>query len=234
MCTRARAHKHLPWWPRAGVGTEKQSCQGLGPYRHLLCQAGERMQEPLKCLDKHRLKTGLPFPCADESAQAGAMLQRPPSGMRLNLSRARTESSDGASLPPAGLPEDGTPWQDQDITGITLDTLHLLSQWLLLAPAACRQAHLPAHANASDCCLEKQRTCKAFEVTYTPSLQRACPGSSTLSPARTPLRYGMMHSRQEAFRELGQHLMRALTTPLPEVLRMAERSDAIACTSSMG
>ena len=84
--------------------------------------------------------------------------------MRLNLSRARTESSEGSALPPAGLPEDDMPWQDQDITGITLDTLHLLSQWLLLAPAACRRAHLTAHANPLKCCLGKQRTCKASEV----------------------------------------------------------------------
>ena len=92
---------------------------------------------------------------AEEGAQAGATLQRPPSGMRLDLSRARTESSEGSALPPAGLPVDDTPWQDQDITGITLDTLHLLSQWLLLAPTACRRAHLPAYAYALECCSEK-------------------------------------------------------------------------------
>ena len=44
----------------------------------------------------------------------------------------------------------------------------------------------------------------------------------------------MMHSRQEAFRELGQHLMGALTAPLPEVLRQVEQDGAIAHTVSMG
>ena len=91
------------------------------------------------------------------------MLQRPASGMRLNLSRARTESSEGCALPPAGLPEDDTPWQDQDIAGITLDTLHLLSQWLLLAPAACRRANLPSHANALTCCLESGAAAKNLQ-----------------------------------------------------------------------
>ena len=100
--------------------------------------------------------------------------------MRLNLSRARTESSEGSALPPAGLPEGDTPWQDQDIIGITLDTLHLLSQWLLLAPAACRRAHLSAHADALKCCQERQRTCKAFEVDCIPCFRMACPESSTL------------------------------------------------------
>ena len=163
------------------------------------------------------------------------MLQRPVSGMRLNLSRARTESSEGSALPPAGLPEDDTPWQDQDIAGITLDTLHLLSQWLLLAPAACRRAHPPARANALKCCLERQRTCKAFEVDSIPCFQMACPESSTLkSPVWVSLRPGMMHSRQEAFRELGQHLMRALTAPLPGLSRLAEQDGAVARTVSMG
>ena len=90
--------------------------------------------------------------------------------MRLKLSRARTESSEGSALPPAGLPEDDTPWQDQDIIGITLDTLHLLSQWLLLAPAARRRAHLSAHADALRCCLERQRTCSASELECRPLL----------------------------------------------------------------
>ena len=172
---------------------------------------------------------------AEDAAQAGAPLQRPASGMRLNLSRARTESSEGSALPPAGLPEDDTPWQDQDIIGITLDTLHLLSQWLLLAPAACRRAHLSAHADALKCCLERQRTCKASELECNPCFQMAFSVSSTLSsPVWVSLRHGVMHSRQEAFRELGQHLMRALTAPLPEVSRLAEQDGAVAYTASMG
>ena len=44
----------------------------------------------------------------------------------------------------------------------------------------------------------------------------------------------MMHSRQEAFRELGQHLMRALTAPLPEVSRLAEQDGGVARTVPMG
>ena len=155
--------------------------------------------------------------------------------MRLNLSGARTESSEGSALPPAGLPEDDAPWQDQDITGITLDTLHLLSQWLMLAPAACRRAHLSAHANALKCCLEEQRACKASEVGCIPCFPRACPGSSTLeSPVWVSPRHGMMHSRQEAFRELGQHLMRALTAPLPAISGLAEQDGVEARTVSMG
>lgn len=77
--------------------------------------------------------------CAEEGGQAGSMLGRVPSSMRLDLSRARTESGEEKSL--GGLPEDSL-WLDQDATDITLITLHLLSQWLLQAPQSCRQGQL--------------------------------------------------------------------------------------------
>ena len=155
--------------------------------------------------------------------------------MRLNLSRVRTESSEGSALPPAGLPEDDTPWQDQDIIAITLDTLHLLSQWLLLAPAACRRAHLSAHANALKCCLVKQRACKALKLNAYPAFRALVLAAALWSPqCGGLLRHGMMHSRQEAFRELGQHLMRALTAPLPEISRLAEQDGVVARTVPMG
>ena len=44
----------------------------------------------------------------------------------------------------------------------------------------------------------------------------------------------MMHSRQEAFRELGEHLMTALTMPLPEISRLAEQDGFVVHTVSMG
>ena len=166
---------------------------------------------------------------AGDGAQAGATLQRPPSGVRLDLSRAHTESSEGSALPPAGLPEDDPPWQDQDITGLTLDTLHLLSQWLLLVPAACRQAHLPAHAYALQCCLETLGAAELLSLHAHPAFK----GLVLAAEPRTTW-LSSMHCRQEAFQELGQHLMRALTTPLPEVIRLSERDDVMAHTVSMG
>ena len=56
--------------------------------------------------------------------------------MRLDLSRARRSSSEGMEA--GSFPEDSL-WPEQDAAGITLATLHLLSQWLLQAPQACRQ-----------------------------------------------------------------------------------------------
>ena len=57
--------------------------------------------------------------------------------MRLDLSRARRSSSEGMEA--GAFPEDSL-WLEQDAAGITLATLQLLSQWLLQAPQACRQA----------------------------------------------------------------------------------------------
>ncbi len=57
--------------------------------------------------------------------------------MRLDLSRARRSSSEGMEA--GAFPEDSL-WLEQDAAGLTLATLHLLSQWLLQAPQACRQA----------------------------------------------------------------------------------------------
>ena len=67
-------------------------------------------------------------------------MRKLPSGMRLDLSRARRESSEGIEA--GTLPEDCL-WLERDAAGIALATLHLLSQWLLQAPQACRQAEAP-------------------------------------------------------------------------------------------
>lgn len=74
---------------------------------------------------------------AEDGGRPGGSVRKLPPSMRLDLSRARTDSSEGAA--PGGLSEDNV-WGDRDAADITLATLHLLSHWLLQAPPSCRQA----------------------------------------------------------------------------------------------
>ncbi|CAL5218684.1 g392 [Coccomyxa viridis] len=111
---------------------------------------------------------------SEAEEQPGSAIRRLPSGMRLDLSRARRSSSEGMEA--GSFPEDSL-WLEQDAAGITLATLHLLSQWLLQAPQACRQ---------------------------------------------------------EAFQELGQDLMRALTSPLPSVQQKVRATQNAGALQSSG
>lgn len=68
------------------------------------------------------------------------------SSMRVELGRGRTQSSEGMA------PGQDSVWQDRDAAGITVGTLHLLSQWLMQAPQQCRYA--PCSACRSACLLQ--------------------------------------------------------------------------------
>ena len=57
--------------------------------------------------------------------------------MRVELGRGRTQGSEGMA------PGQDSVWQDQDAAGITMGTLHLLSQWLMQAPQQCRYGPCP-------------------------------------------------------------------------------------------
>ena len=81
--------------------------------------------------------------------------------MRLDLSRARRSSSEGMEA--GSFPEDSL-WLEQDAAGITLATLHLLSQWLL-AGAPGVQARPPSLQHSS-VCYGVTQMCRQAETSF--------------------------------------------------------------------
>ena len=200
-------------------------------------------------------------------------MRKLPSGMRLDLSRARRESSEGAEA--GALPGDCL-WLDRDAAGIMVATLHLLSQWLLQAPQACRQAETPSRstlqpswrASITSVVPMHRKGCCLIVILHQQTSQTRClrdsmPEQLSFSHGRAekargrpvmhrhvmkaePCRdyillnsvsltvMGFMCFRQEAFEELGQSLVRALTSPLLSVQQAARSNKDIETLQSSG